>query len=212
VASCPNLRHHQAMASEAGKIIGLYERHAEAWASERRGGRMEAAWLDQFLALVPHGAAVLDLGCGSGDPIGRYVVEKGYDVTGADSSPTLIDVCRSHLPAAEWIVADMRALSLGRRFAGIIAWDSFFHLAPEDQRRMFPVFKAHAMPKAALMFTSGPSESEAIGMMWGEPLYHASLDAAEYRALLDSSGFDVVSHRIEDPDCGSHTIWLAQCR
>ena len=24
------------------------------------------------------------------------------------------------------------------------------------------------------------------------------------------TGFDVVSHVVEDPDCGGHTIWLAQ--
>jgi hypothetical protein len=28
--------------------------------------------------------------------------------------------------------------------------------------------------------------------------------------LLDRNGFDVVSHVVEDPGCGGHTIWLAQ--
>jgi hypothetical protein len=67
---------------------------------------------------------------------------------------------------------------------------------------MFPVFRAHAGPNAALMFTSGPVHGEAIGEFGGEPLYQASLDAAEYRSLLDSNGFRVVSHVVEDPDCG----------
>ena len=48
------------------------------------------------------------------------------------------------------------------------------------------------------------------GVSRGEPLYHASLDPAEYRSLLDRNGFRVVSHVVEDPDCGGHTIWLAQ--
>jgi len=86
----------------------------------------------------------------------------------------------------------------------------FFHLCHDDQRNMFPVFRAHASPQAALMFTSGPAHGEAIGSFAGEPLYHASLDAAEYRSLLDRNGFRVVSHIVEDPDCGGHTIWLAQ--
>jgi hypothetical protein len=34
-------------------------------------------------------------------------------------------------------------LSLQRSFDGILAWDSFFHLNHDDQRRMFPVFRAH---------------------------------------------------------------------
>ncbi|WP_312011819.1 MULTISPECIES: hypothetical protein [unclassified Bradyrhizobium] len=60
------------------------------------------------------------------------------------------------------------------------------------------------------MFTSGPAHGEAIGSYRGEPLYHASLDATEYRVLLCANGFDVVAHVVEDPDCGGHTVWLAQ--
>ena len=67
-------------------------------------------------------------------------------------------------------------------------------------------------PRAALMFTSGPAHGEAIGSYRGEPLYHASLDAAEYRALLSANGFEVMAHMVEDPNCGHHTIWLAKLR
>ena len=60
------------------------------------------------------------------------------------------------------------------------------------------------------MFTSGTGHGEAIGSFEGEPLYHGSLDPAEYRSLLDQHGFQVISHVVEDMDCGRHTIWLAQ--
>jgi SAM-dependent methyltransferase len=200
------------MASESEKIVELYQRHAQAWACQRGNNLFETAWLDRFLALIPCDVAILDIGCGSAEPIARYFIEKGYDVTGVDSSPAMIDICKGHFPGQEWIVSDMRTMSLGRSFSGILAWDSFFHLCPEDQRRMFPIFRKHAAPNAALMFTSGPSRGEAIGSFRGEPLYHASLDETEYRSLLDSSGFDVFAHVAEDPTCGRHTIWLAQLR
>lgn len=77
---------------------------------------------------------------------------------------------------------------------------------------MFGVFAAHAAPGAALMFTSGPSESEATGSLEGQPVYHASLGPDEYRHLLDQAGFDVLDHRPEDPECDRHTIWLARFR
>jgi len=106
----------------------------------------------------------------------------------------------------------MRRLHLNARFDGIIAWDSFFHLRAEDQRRMFPLFRECSAQKAALLFTSGTSHGEAIGEYRGEPLYHGSLDTSEYRELLDQNGFAVVSHVVEDITCGGHTIWLAQLR
>jgi SAM-dependent methyltransferase len=196
---------------EAAGIIDLYQRKARDWIESRaRTGLFEKTWLDSFRALLPPAGPILDLGCGSAQPMAAYLIELGYPVVGVDSSPAMIDACRRHFPKREWIVADMRKLALQRKFSGILAWDSFFHLRHDDQREMFPVFRQHAAPQAALMFTSGPAHGEAIGNLGGEPLYHASLDPAEYRSLLDRNGFRVVSHVVEDPDCGGHTVWLAQ--
>jgi hypothetical protein len=104
----------------------------------------------------------------------------------------------------------MRTLSLGRQYTGILAWNSFFHLKPDDQRSMFPVFQQHAAPGAILMFTSGPSLGEALGVFEGETLYHASLDAQEYTAQLHQHDFEVLDHIVEDPDCGGQTVWVAR--
>jgi len=60
------------------------------------------------------------------------------------------------------------------------------------------------------MFTSGTSNGEAIGTLRGEPLYHASLSADEYRSLLTENGFVIRAHVAEDPECGARTVWLAQ--
>ena len=62
---------------------------------------------------------------------------------------------------------------------------------------------------APLMFTSGPSEGEAIGCYCDEPLYHASLDPEAYEQLLAASGFSVRAYLPDDPECGRHTVWLA---
>mgnify|MGYP001547094599 FL=1 len=104
----------------------------------------------------------------------------------------------------------MRVPALQETFDGILAWDSFFHLTPDDQRRMFPIFRDHAKPGAPLMFTSGPRHGEAIGQLRGEPLYHASLAPEAYRTLLAAHGFAVIAERMEDPDCGGHSVWLAR--
>lgn len=192
-------------------IIDLYDRHAHAWAADR-GDRInvEKHWLDRFVAPLAPGNTVLDLGCGSGQPIARYLIERQLRVVGVDSSASMISMCRAHFPEHEWIVADMRSLALGRRFDAVLAWDSLFHLSQEHQRRMFAVFERHCSKGAALMFTSGPRAGEAIGRYRDEPLFHASLDPAEYRALLTTHGFDVLAHLANDPECGGHTIWLAR--
>ncbi|WP_338060331.1 class I SAM-dependent methyltransferase [Bradyrhizobium valentinum] len=141
------------MASEeAAGIIDLYQRKARDWITSRaRATLFEKPWLDRFRALLPPAGPILDLGCGSAEPMAAYLIGLGHPVVGVDSSPAMIDVCRKHFPEQEWIVAYMRSLALREQFSGILAWDSFFHLCHDDQRLMFPVFRAHAAPSAALM-------------------------------------------------------------
>lgn len=197
----------------AEDIIGFYRRHALEWVGDRsrQSKFIEKAWLDRFTALIPPDSTILDLGCGPGKPMAAYLLSHRFKICGVDSSPEMIAMARDNFPGSEWLIADMRQLALDRRFAGVTAWDSFFHLDFDDQRRMFPVFRAHAAPGAPLLFTSGPRHGEAIGELHGEPLYHASLDPDEYRGLLTANGFKVIDARMEDPDCGGHSVWLAQC-
>jgi Methyltransferase domain len=138
------------------------------------------------------------------------MVAQGFRVTGVDSSPTLISLCQARMPDQEWIVGDMRSLAFGRRFGGILTWDSFFHLRHEDQRTMFGIFAAHAAPAAILMFNAGFGHGEAVGSYRGDPLYHASLDPSEYEALLADFGFELIEHSINDPAKGGRIFWLAR--
>ena len=91
-----------------------------------------------------------------------------------------------------------------------MAWDSFFHLTPDDQRQMFAQFAQFSVANTALMFTSGPMAGEAIGDMFGDALYHASLSPQDYRVLLKQHGFEVLKMVAEDVECAGHTVWLAQ--
>ena len=192
------------------RIVGLYEENARAWDRERGRDLFEQPWLDRFAALLPAGGTILDLGCGMGEPIGAYLIGLGFRVTGVDSSPALVAMCRERFPGREWIVADMRTLDLGRRFDGLIAWHSSFHLAPGQQRALFPRLAAHTAPGGYLMFTSGDGEGVRIGRWQSEPLYHASLAPEAYRALLDEHGFALVDLRLSDPQCGDATVWIAR--
>lgn len=195
----------------AAAIIDLYERKAKAWIG-LRSRFIERGWIERFAACVPPGGGVLDLGCGAGAPIAQYLVRNGFSLTGVDGAPSLVAEARRTLPEATWTVADMRGLALSRRFNGVVAWHSLFHLSHDDQRAMFPIIAAHAAPGAHLLFTSGDAQSVVIGDFEGEPLYHASLASHEYRTLLSASGFDVLDHVVGDPDCGDATVWLARRR
>lgn len=194
----------------AENIIQIYQKHGKAWTDLRGTYLYEKAWLDRFLALLPTCAQVLDLGCGSGRTIADYLIHQGVQLTGVDSSPIMIEMAKKQFADHHWVLADMRTFRTEQKFDGILAWDSFFHLTPSDQAKMFAQFAQFANAGAVLMFTSGTSHGEAIGDLFGEPLYHASLSAEEYQALFDQYGFELVTMTTEDAECTGHTIWLVQ--
>ena len=95
----------------------------------------------------------------------------------------------------------------------VIAWDSVFHLTRDDQRRLLGRVSRWTRPGGFLIFNSGTEEGEFWSPMRGYesvPIFHASLDTAEYRQRLGESGFKVLRHAVEDPQCGGRTFWIAQ--
>lgn len=195
------------------EIIATYDRVAADFQARRTRSLFEKPSLDRMLGIAPRNVSprrLLDLGCGTGAPIATYLADRGMAITGVDGARAMLDLFEATLPRAKAVHADMRTLDLGTQFDAILAWNSFFHLSPDAQRAMFPVFARHAAPKAALMFTCGPSAGEVMGKAADAPVYHASLAPDEYDSLLRSHGFDVLDFRPEDPDCNFHTTWLAR--
>jgi SAM-dependent methyltransferase len=190
-------------------ILPTYERVADGFARDRSQMLFERGWLTRLTAGLGPAPRVLDVGCGTGRPLAVALAADGCRVTGVDGAAAMLVHFRAALPGAEAIHADMRTLALGRTFDAVMAWHSFFHLSPEDQRRTLPRLAAHVAPGGRLMFTSGPGESEAIGQVDGAPVYHASLAPDAYGALLEGAGLAVEAFVPEDPECDYSTIWLA---
>ncbi len=194
----------------ASKVITLYQTHAADFDLSRSRALMEKPWLDRFLASLPPRASILDIGCGAGEPIARYCIENGHEVTGIDSSSALISLCRARLPGHQWLVRDMRDMRLDSRFDGLIAWHSIFHLTPDDQQIVLQTCMRLAVEEAVLMFTAGPDRRETLGRFCGQPLYHASLAFGDYRSILADGGFEIIAYEIDDQSCGGATVYLAK--
>lgn len=187
-----------------------YEREAAAYDAQRGRGLFERGWLERTLRDVQKGGGVLDLGCGAGEPIGRYLYEQGYTLTGVDFSQAMLAMFQSRFPKATAIRADMRSLALDQSFDAIIGWGSFFHLTMDEQRAALPRIAAHLNPGGRLLLTVGPGEGEAMGHVNGSRVYHASLNEAEYRAILCAAGCETESFVPNDAKTHGHTLLLAR--
>ncbi|OYX47082.1 class I SAM-dependent methyltransferase [Sphingomonas sp.] len=191
------------------RIIDLYQRHAAAFDAARRNSFPERTWLERFERMLPPRAELLDLGCGGGEPVARFLVDHGHQVTGVDTSMTLINLARTRFARHTWIEADiMRFGGDSGAYDGILAWCSLFHLEVERQEKLIRRMGVWLRKGGVALFNTGPAHGTAIGIFAGEELYHASLSQNEYRAVLAESGLTVVNHVSEDASCGGFTVWL----
>lgn len=192
------------------KVYEQYEKIVDWFDEHRNKELIEKFYLDLIANTIASGGEVLDLGCGTGEPIAKYFIDKGFNITGVDGSALMIGLCKKRFPHQVWLVADMQNIHFDKQFDAILAWHSFFHLDHDAQRNMFKVFNKYLKSGGVLAFTSGIEHGECWSNNGGQELFHASLSSDEYEALLSKNSLKVVVHNVEDPECGDATIWVAQ--
>ena len=188
----------------------VYERQAAEYDAKRSQALFEARWLARFTACLPTGGHVLDLGCGTGRPIAGWFIAEGFDVVGMDFSPAMLAIARERWPDGDWRECDMRNLDLPERFDGIIAWNSFFHLTPDEQRGCIARIAAHLKPGGSFLTTVGPAAGPVGGTVGSEAVYHASLSPADYATCLEENGLRLTGFMAEDPETQEHSVLMAR--
>ncbi|KIC47377.1 hypothetical protein RA28_07020 [Ruegeria sp. ANG-S4] len=188
----------------------IYERQATAYDQQRSRVLFEARWLARFTASLKPGDHVLDLGCGTGEPIARWFKAEGFTVTGVDFSDAMLAIARQRWPDGDWRKADMRDFDFDETFDGIIAWNSFFHLTAQEQESCIARMSRHLRSGGMLMLTVGPGEGEAQGTVGTEQVYHASLSPAGYATCLEANGLRMTGFLAKDPETERHSVLMAR--
>ena len=137
----------------------------------------------KFLALLPKGAHILDLGCGSGRD-SLCFIQQGFQVTAVDGSLELAKFA-SELIGQEVIVADFKDLELPpSSFDAIWASASLLHVHSEDLPGILAKVIDFAKPGAIfyMSFKYGDYEGERGGR------YYTDLDEALFADFMQKSG------------------------
>ncbi len=186
-----------------------YDRIAQQYADARTEFR-EKELVDRLLAMAKPGTHLLDLGCGCGRPITRYLLDRGHRVTGLDASREMLRLAQKECPEADWVHADMTEADLTGPYGGIVAWDSVFHVKRELHEGLFGSLYAWLEPGAALLLSIGGSEWEGTSPMFGVDFFYSGFSPPVTLSLLRSRGFEILLAEIDDPSSRGHMAVL--CR
>lgn len=110
--------------------------------------------LGRYMVRLPDGAAVLDLGSGTGRPVAAMLAARGLRVHGVDFAAAMVGQSRAAVPGATFEHADMCAWApepAGRRFAGLVAARSLFELTRAQTEALVGRWSAWLEPGAHVL-------------------------------------------------------------
>ena len=161
-----------------------YRERAEAFADRTRDMAM-AKFHDDFLARLPDGGRILDVGCGSGRDAKAFR-ERGYEVEGLERSPELARMAEQHAGCPVRIMS-MEELEDDGRFDGLWASASVLHIPIEARAGLLTRFLRALRPGGTLYLSLKEGGGRRIDAEDGRVFY--DIRAKTLEDALISAGF-----------------------
>ena len=142
------------MSLDSDKTIAYYNQHATEYFAETVQVDL-GEQRDVFLSVLPPGARIMDLGCGSGRD-SRYFIEKGFTVDALDASKELCKLAQQFtgIPVQCCTIQEWEP---ERSYDGIWACASLLHLKRDELKEFFKNCHRH-LKKGGVLFVSAKEE------------------------------------------------------
>jgi len=184
-----------------------YDRMAEHYlATKDPEDPLALAALKNLASLLPSEAAVLDLGCGAGVPVTRWLADRGFVVTGVDVSAKQLELARTNVPEGTFFKADMPEVVFGpETFAAVVAFHSIIHVPRTEHPTLLESIHGWLRPGGTLLATMTVADYEGRDEDWegwGVPMVWSHYDRNANVAMLQDAGFEI---RYAEPRTGGGT-------
>ena len=169
-----------------------YEEVAAAFIAGRGSGKgagIGVSVVAQWASTLPAGAAVLDLGCGTGDPITRIFIERGFKVYGVDASPSMVAAFQARFPSVSVQCAAAEDSDFfGLSFDAVVSWGLLFLLEEEVQRKLIAKAAGALRQGGKFLFTAPQQRcswrdamTERVSVSLGHEAYEEALETNRMR-------------------------------
>jgi 2-polyprenyl-3-methyl-5-hydroxy-6-metoxy-1,4-benzoquinol methylase len=175
-----------------------YDRMAEGYLRSRdENDPAIVSALEEFAGYLPEAGKVLDLGCGAGIPVTRWLTLRRFAVTGIDVSARQLELAREHVPEATFIKADMGEVEFPPgSFDGVVSFYAIIHVPREEHAALIERIARWLKPGGAFQATWPLTEwegEEENWEGWGATMWWSHYGAETYQRLLNESGYSITS-------------------
>jgi predicted TPR repeat methyltransferase len=164
----------------------------------------------QFCDLLDKDSQILSIGCGSGLPNEKYLVDNHKFVTGVDISSNLLKMAHKNLPDSVFFEADVMSFKTDKQYDAILAWWSLFHLEPAEHEEVFRKIHGWLKDGGYFLFNHGGEEGEMWGEMHGENFYYSCPGPEKIKQMLEELGFKILEWDLYKERGDNHIVALVQ--
>ncbi len=189
----------------------LLDLNKRAWdnLAEKYDGRTTSlkAFSDTFTTYIgklPEKGKVLDLGCGTGLPYARYLVESGFDVLGVDLSEEMVKVASKNVPEAKFVQLSMNEITYRDEFDGVVSSFSMLLLPPDLFRETASRIYSALVEGGHLYLSlnepaniSDDPDSEVYVDIMGQDMYSRAYTVEEIEGYFQPLGLSLVEFNRE---------------
>ncbi len=148
---------------------------------------------------LPKASRVIDVGCGSGVPITKALIDEGFDVFAIDAAPNLIAAFRDRFPKVPSVCEPAQESEFfGLSFDAAVSIGLMFLLSAEDQKKLIDRVARALRPGGRFLFTAPRERCEWQDVLTGRQ--SISLGEDEYVRLLREVELDLVSTYSDEGD------------
>lgn len=196
------------------KVKAGYNVAAKNYSSEFRDQFKNEKHLSKLVELLKPDSTVLDVGCGAGKPIDRYLISAGMKVTGIDISEAQIKLAKAHVPEADYEVKDMSELRDGEyQVDAVVSFYAIFHTPRENHSELLKKFKSFLKADGYLLITMGASDWEGKeDNFCGSEMYWSHYGADKNKELIEKAGFEIIFSEVDDAGGEEHLVILAKAK
>jgi SAM-dependent methyltransferase len=170
-----------------------------------------AGWVEELASLLPTGALVVDLGCGSGLPATRELTDRGLRVLGLDFSAVQLSRARHLVPAASLVQAGMTAVHLQQGSAdAVVSFYALIHVPLADQQALFPRIRSWLRHGGYLLAITGADRWTGTETYLGAEMFWDLADTGTYLRWLTAARLEPVWHRYVPEGDSRHSLILAR--